>query len=86
MSDSEQHEKQEQPKPPPNGVDAPKADPKDEIVNTEHTITVNGKEIAYTATAGRVVMRTEEGKPRAHIFFIAYTRTNVGDTPRRPKT
>ena len=86
MTDSEQHEKQEQPKPPPNGVDAPKADPKDEIVNTEHTITVNGKEIAYTATAGRVVMRTEEGKPRAHIFFIAYTRTNGGDTAERPLT
>ncbi len=85
MSDTD---KQGQPAKPqtPDGVDSVKADPKDEITNSEHTITVNGRQIDYTATAGRVVMRTEEGKPRAQIFFVAYTRSDVGNAAERPIT
>ncbi len=94
MSDSEKAKHEDQSKPAvaegAEGVDSPKADPKDEIVNTEHKITVNGKELTYTATAGRVVMRTEGGKPRAHIFFVAYTRTHADgstfDAAERPIT
>ncbi len=89
MSDSAKHDEQAKPV-AAEGVDVAKADPRDEIVNTQHTMTVNGEQIAYTATAGRVVMRTEEGKPRAYIFFIAYTRTQAdgssGDAAERPIT
>ena len=55
----------------------PKPELKDEIVETEHSVVINGQTIAYTATAGRMVMKDEEGKPKATIFFIAYTRENV---------
>lgn len=68
------------------GADTPRPDPKDELVQTEHRVTVGGEEITYTATAGRIVMRTEEGKARASIFFIAYTRQGTGDPASRPVT
>lgn len=63
-----------------------KPEPKDEIVETEHTVTVHGQEIAYTATTGRLVTRDEEGKAKATVFFVAYTRKDVGDLGRRPIT
>ncbi|MBK8049008.1 MAG: peptidase S10 [Anaerolineales bacterium] len=59
---------------------------KDELVETEHSVTVNGREIAYTATAGRIVMKDEEGKAKASVFFIAYTRKDAGDPATRPLT
>ena len=65
---------------------SPKPELKDEIVETEHAVVVNGQTIAYTATAGRMVMKDEEGKAKATIFFIAYTRKNVEDPSRRPLT
>ena len=73
----------------PNGQESGKALPpdlKDEIVSGEHTLTVDGRTIPYIATAGRIVLRTEEGKPQAAIFFVAYTRSGVDDPARRPIT
>jgi carboxypeptidase C (cathepsin A) len=58
----------------------------DEIVETEHSLVINDQIVVYTATAGRMVMKSEEGKPKATIFFIAYTRKNVEDPSRRPLT
>lgn len=64
---------------------AVKLEVKDELSITEHRVTIGGKEIAYTATTGRMVMRTEEGKAKAQMFFVAYTRQGVGDDPsQRP--
>jgi len=53
---------------------------------TRHQINVNGRPIAYTATAGYTVIRDEEGKAKANIFFIAYTRDNVSNPATRPIT
>ncbi len=71
---------------PAAGTDSPRPDPQDEIVRSEHVVTIGGQEIAYTATAGRIVMRTEEGKARASLFFVAYTRKDAGDPATRPIT
>jgi carboxypeptidase C (cathepsin A) len=72
--------------------------PKDQIVETKHTITIGGQEIKYTVTAGTIVLKEEaekkgdkagesEGeKPKASIFFIAYTRDGVPTKARRPLT
>jgi carboxypeptidase C (cathepsin A) len=69
--------------------------PKDNLVETKHSVTVGGKEIKYTAIAGTIVMKEEpadrekesEGeKPRAEFFFIAYTRDDVKDRSKRPIT
>ncbi len=51
---------------------------------TKHQITVAGKPLAYTATAGYMPMKDEYGKLKANIFFIAYTKD--GASPRRPIT
>ena len=70
----------------------------DVLVETQHTVTIDGVEIAYTVTCGTIVLKEEsekkgeqegeaEGeKPKATIFFIAYTRDDVQDKNTRPVT
>ncbi len=64
--------------------------PEDTLSVTHHSVTVNGEEIRYTATAGTLVLKEEvdkEGeKPKASVFFVAYTRDDVEDTAKRPLT
>jgi carboxypeptidase C (cathepsin A) len=73
-------EKDEKKEPPP-----PKSDAKDNIVTTSHSITIGGEAIKYTSRAGTMVMRDEDGTPRASIFFVAYTRDGA-DPAKRPVT
>lgn len=70
--------------------------PEDRLVQTKHSIVIGDETIAYTVTAGTIVLKeeaekqgegTSEGeKPRATIFFIAYTRDDVADAAGRPIT
>ena len=68
--------------------------PTDNIVVTKHKARINGETIAYTVTCGTVVLKEdtekdgnrEAEKPRASIFFMAYTRDGVKDAARRPLT
>ncbi|MBX3365224.1 MAG: hypothetical protein KF866_10705 [Phycisphaeraceae bacterium] len=53
---------------------------------THHTKMIGGREIAYTATAGYLTLPDYEGKPRARMFYIAYTRTGVDNPAERPLT
>src|SRR5512142_2176243 len=46
----------------------------EKVSTTHHTVTINGKTIAYTATAGTMVIRDDDGKPKATVFYVAYTR------------
>src|ERR1700680_1827362 len=39
---------------------------------THHQITVDGKLLKYTATAGRLPIKREDGKIEAEMFFVAY--------------
>ncbi|HVZ78552.1 MAG TPA: hypothetical protein VG818_11280 [Gemmatimonadaceae bacterium] len=55
------------------------------ISTTKHTITIDGKTIAYTANAGTMVLRDDDGKPKATVFFVAYTRDQE-DPSTRPVT
>ncbi len=66
--------------------DEDKDDDEDKVVSTEHTAVIQGKELKYTATAGKLVMKSDDGKSKAHIFFIAYTKNGVEDLGRRPIT
>jgi len=66
---------------------APKGTQPDPVpVVTQHRITVNGQVINYTATTGYLTLREENGKERANIFFIAYTKDGVTDPATRPIT
>jgi carboxypeptidase C (cathepsin A) len=81
--------KTEDPTPPP---------PQDVLVETKHRLIINRQEIHYTVTCGTMVLKEEaekkgekegesEGeKPRASIFFVAYTRDDVIDRAKRPIT
>jgi carboxypeptidase C (cathepsin A) len=53
-------------------------------VVTKHQMTLGGKPLAYTATAGYMPMKDESGKLKANVFFISYTKDGV--TGRRPVT
>ena len=54
-------------------------------VVTHHQITVNGKPLKYTATAGRILLKPESGPTEAAIFFTAYTQDGE-DARVRPLT
>src|SRR5437868_4258765 len=52
---------------------------------THHQITVDGKALRYTATAGRLPIKRDDGKIEAEMFFVAYTLDGQ-DAARRPVT
>ena len=53
-------------------------------VTTQHEVTIKGKKIPYSATAGTQPVWNEEGRPIASLFYTYYQRTNVQDRPARP--
>ena len=60
---------------------------KEDVVSvTHHTIKINNQVIPYTATAGYITLRDEEGKGKANVFFTAYTREDIKDHSQRPLT
>ena len=69
-------------------------EPQEQIVHTQHSVTIKGQEIKYTVTAGTLILKQEskrdeksEGeKAKASIFFIAYTKDGVEDVGKRPLT
>ena len=69
-------------------------EPKEQISQTQHSVSINGQEISYTVTAGTIILKEEskrdeksEGeKAKASVFFIAYTKDNVDDISQRPLT
>ncbi|MGD0569995.1 MAG: peptidase S10 [Candidatus Sulfotelmatobacter sp.] len=54
-------------------------------VATHHQITVDGKLLKYTATAGRLPIKRGDGKIEAEMFYVAYTLDNE-DAAKRPLT
>ncbi len=58
--------------------------PKERTVVTEHTITINGQQIPYKATAGTILLRDAKGHPTASMFYVAYTRSDATDMSARP--
>jgi carboxypeptidase C (cathepsin A) len=61
-------------------------EPEEKQVETKHTVTIDGQEIPYKAVAGTILLRDEDDKPTASIFYIAYTRDDVKDLDSRPIT
>lgn len=53
---------------------------------TQHSLQINGKTLNYTATTGYLTIKSENGEPQAHVFYIAYTLNNQKDIARRPLT
>jgi len=53
---------------------------------TKHTITIDGKNISYTATTGEMIILKQDETPGASVFYVAYTRDDVPDKSKRPLT
>ncbi len=66
--------------------DKDKKDKEPEPVVTTGRVTIAGREIHYTATAGKMLMKTDEGEPKAHVFYVAYTVEPEKGAPPRPVT
>jgi carboxypeptidase C (cathepsin A) len=60
--------------------------PEEKIVQTKHAVRIGGQEIKYTATAGTILLKLEDGTPKASVFYIAYTKDDVADLAKRPVT
>jgi carboxypeptidase C (cathepsin A) len=79
---------------PAQKTETPQPPVQDNLVETKHSVTLNGETIAYTVTTGTIVLKQEsekdgasEGeKPKATFFFVAYTRDDVADVAARPIT
>jgi carboxypeptidase C (cathepsin A) len=70
-------------------------EPTDDLVTTQHEITIDGEQLRYTVTAGRVVLRQEGhtddkfdgAQAKAEVFMIAYTLDgDSGGAAERPVT
>lgn len=84
----------------PNGDAEGESKPpeKDVLVETQHTVRIDGQDIPYLVTCGTIVLKEEKEKkgeeagvseglsPKASIFFVAYTREGVDDKSKRPLT
>ncbi len=73
-----------------SGENAPKEDagipiPPETNSVTKHDLTQGGQAIHYTATAGNLLIRDDQDKPNASIFYVAYTQDGA-DTRTRPVT
>jgi len=60
--------------------------PEDKNVMTKHSVKIGGQEVKYTATAGTMVLKLEDGTPKASVFYVAYTKDDVADATKRPIT
>jgi carboxypeptidase C (cathepsin A) len=63
---------------------APASELKETTSVTKHVVEVGGQRIAYTATAGTILLRDDKNKPEASVFYVAYTRDDVTDRAKRP--
>jgi len=76
---------------PPSATAAPSAPPaapkvEEKTSKTDHSLQINGQTIKYTAIAGTMLLKKEDGTPTASIFYIAYTKDDVPDVSKRPLT
>jgi carboxypeptidase C (cathepsin A) len=78
---------QEAPKPaaaPPAKDD--RKPPEEKVSQTKHTIRIGGKDVKYTATAGTMLLKKEDGTATASFFYVAYIKDDVPDATKRPLT
>jgi len=50
---------------------------------TKHDLTVGGQVIHYTATAGNLLIRDDQDRPNASLFYTAYTQDGWMRRPAR---
>jgi carboxypeptidase C (cathepsin A) len=58
----------------------------EQAVSRKDRVTVDGRALPYTATAGTLTIRDVDGKPTASMFYTAYTLDGVRPGATRPVT
>lgn len=58
--------------------------PTDTLVTTSHSVTIQGKKVAYNAATGTQPVWNDEGEVIATLFHTYYYRTDVKDRASRP--
>jgi carboxypeptidase C (cathepsin A) len=53
---------------------------------TDHELSLDGKTIHYSATAGTLLIDGDDAKPYGTVFYVAYTLVGVSDLRTRPVT
>lgn len=86
-AESRSQEKPATPAAPPGVKPAePPAEVKETQSITKHVLGIDGARVAYTATAGTMILRDADGKPRASVFSVSYVKDGVDDPAARPVT
>lgn len=50
----------------------------------EASVIIDGKVVPYKVTIGKLILKDDEGKPRASIFHVSYVRSDTKDAAARP--
>lgn len=58
----------------------------DTVSSTDHSIKIDGKVIPYKATAGNLIVKSDDGKIKANIFYVYYEKSDTQDKAKRPIT
>lgn len=75
LQEQERREGQQQRREPP---------PEEKSSVTHHSARIGGQQINYTATAATYVIKSDDGTPKATMFYVAYTKDGVPDIAKRP--
>ncbi|MGH9715994.1 MAG: S10 family peptidase [Candidatus Acidiferrales bacterium] len=51
---------------------------------TQHTASIGGQTISYTAAASTTLLKNDKGQPEALMYSTAYTENGIKDLSRRP--
>ncbi len=69
--------------PPAEKKGPPAPEPEPSNWTTSHQIDVGSESVSYDATVGSIILRDDEEKATAELFYTAYFRTNApAETPR----
>src|SRR5579872_6926100 len=77
------------PPPPPAGAaqERPATPiPPESNSTSDHELSLNGKTLKYTATAGTLLIPGDDQQPYGSVFYVAYTLAEVKDLRTRPVT
>src|SRR5438093_6844246 len=80
---AQQQTQRDEPGGQPGGRNEVAGAAEEKISQTSHTIRLDGREIKYTATAGTLPIRLDDGRVAARMFFVAYTKDD-DDVKTRP--
>ena len=58
----------------------------EQLAESGHSVTIDGRKVDYTARAGTILLKKESGENRASIFYVAYTVEGERDPSSRPIT